>query len=281
MQLGIFAKTFDRPDVASCLQAVADAGIPATQFNLSVAGLPTIPDEPVPDDVVDAIRVAADQAGITLAAISGTFNAAHPDPAHRQTYLAGFPHLCAVARDLEIGLITLSSGTRDTDDMWRWHPDNTTPQAWADSRTTLQALVVLAEDYGLTFAVEPEHSNIVATADQAITMLDQIGSPALKIIYDAANLLDPDSYDPAAAAAAITHDITRLGPHIALGHAKELIADRAPAAPGTGLLPWPLIVQTLHQAGFDGTLVIHGLPEASVPLAVATLEAALAAAATT
>ena len=40
MQLGIFAKTFDRPDVPSCLQAVADAGIPATQFNLSVAGLP-------------------------------------------------------------------------------------------------------------------------------------------------------------------------------------------------------------------------------------------------
>ena len=49
MQLGIFAKTFDRPDVASCLQAVADAGIPATQFNLSVAGLPTIPDAPVSD----------------------------------------------------------------------------------------------------------------------------------------------------------------------------------------------------------------------------------------
>ena len=44
MRLGIFAKTYDRPDVASCLQAVADAGIPATQFNLSGAGLPTIPE---------------------------------------------------------------------------------------------------------------------------------------------------------------------------------------------------------------------------------------------
>ena len=281
MQLGIFAKTFDRPNLASCLQAVADAGIPATQFNLSVAGLPTLPDAPVPNDVVDAIRAGADQAGVALAAISGTFNSAHPDPAHRQTYLARFPHLCAVARDLQIGIITLSSGSRDPQDMWRWHPDNTTPQAWADSRTTLQALAALAEDYGLTLAVEPEHSNVLATADQAITMLDQIGSPALKIIYDAANLLDPDGYDPAAAAAAITRDIATLGPHIALGHAKELIADRAPAAPGTGLLPWPLIVQTLHEAGFDGALVIHGLPETSVPLAVTSLEAALAVAPTT
>jgi sugar phosphate isomerase/epimerase len=281
MQLGIFAKTFDRPDVASCLQAVADAGIPATQFNLSVAGLPTIPEQPVPDDLVNAIRAAVDQAGVALTAISGTFNAAHPDPAHRQTYLARFPHLCAVARDLQIGIITLSSGSRDPHDMWRWHPDNTTAQAWADSRTTLKALAALADDHGLTLAVEPEHSNVLATADQAITMLDQIGSPALKIIYDAANLLDPNGYDSAAAAAAITRDITTLGPHIALGHAKELIAERAPAAPGTGLLPWPLIVQTLHEAGFDGTLVIHGLPEASVPRAVTTLEAALAVAPTT
>jgi sugar phosphate isomerase/epimerase len=280
MQLGIFAKTFDRPDVASCLQAVAEAGIPATQFNLSVAGLPTIPNQPVSSDVVDAIRAAADQAGVALAAISGTFNAAHPDPAYRQTYLARFPHLCAVARDLQIGIITLSSGSRNPHDMWRWHPDNTTPQAWADSRTTLQALATLAENHGLTLAVEPEHSNVVATADQAITMLDQIDSPALKIIYDAANLLDPHSYDPAAAAAAISRDIATLAPHTALGHAKELIADRAPAAPGAGLLPWPLIVQTLHEAGFDGTLVIHGLPETNVPLAVTTLEAALAAGST-
>jgi sugar phosphate isomerase/epimerase len=279
MQLGIFAKTFDRPDVASCLQAVADAGIPATQFNLSVAGLPTIPHEPVPQEIVKGIRSAADQAGVALAAISGTFNAAHPDPVLRQNYLARFPHLCVVARDLQIRIITLSSGSRNPDDMWRWHADNTTPQAWSDSHATLQALAELADDHGLTLAVEPEHSNVVATADQAITMLDQIGSPALKLIYDAANLLDPDRYDADAAASAIPRDITTLGPHIALGHAKELVAKRAPVAPGEGLLPWRLIVQKLHEAGFDGALIIHGLPETSVPLAVSTLDAALAAAA--
>jgi sugar phosphate isomerase/epimerase len=279
MQLGIFAKTFDRPDVASCLQAVAEAGIPAVQFNLSVAGIPTIPHEPVPREIVKDIRSAADKAGVALAAISGTFNAAHPDPALRQNHLARFPHLCAVARDLQIRIITLSSGSRDPDDMWRWHADNTTPQAWSDSRTTLHALAELAKDHGLTLAVEPEHSNVVATADQAITMLDQIGSPALKLVYDAANLLDPDGYDPGTAAAAITGDIATLGPHIALGHAKELVAKRAPVGPGEGLLPWRLIVQKLHEAGFDGALVIHGLPETSVPLAVSTLDTALAAAA--
>ena len=80
--------------------------------------------------------------------------------------------------------------------MWRWHPDNTTAAAWADSRTTLQALAALAEDHGLTLAVEPEHSNVVATADQALVMLEEVDSPALKIVYDAANLLDPTGYEP-------------------------------------------------------------------------------------
>ncbi len=276
MRLGIFAKTFDRPDVASCLQAVAQAGIPATQFNLSVAGLSTIPDAPVPAGVIGEIKAAADRAGVVLAAISGTFNAAHPDPSHRRRYLERFPYLCAAARGLRIDIVTLSSGSRDRDDMWRAHPDNTTAAAWEDSRSTLQALAEMAESYGLTVAFEPEHSNVVTTAEMAIVMLDQVGSPALEVVYDAANLLAPADYDAGRAAAGIAHDIAILGPHIALAHAKELIAHRAPAAPGEGLLPWPLIVKTLYDNGFDGTLVTHGLPEAGVAMAVSTLDAAIA-----
>jgi sugar phosphate isomerase/epimerase len=276
MKLGIFAKTFNRVGVDACLQAVADAGISTTQFNLSEVGLPTIPVAPVPPPVIDQIRAAAARSGVTLAAMSGTFNAAHPDPRHRQTHLDRFPNLCAATRDLQIPVITLSSGSRDPDNMWRWHADNTTASAWADSRSTLQTLARYAEDYHLTLAVEPEHSNVVATAAQALTMREQVGSEALEFVYDAANLLDPDTFRATQAVEAITRDIDALGPYIALGHAKELIAGRAPAAPGAGWLPWPLIVQRLDAVGFDGTMVIHGLPESGVPLAVSTLTAALA-----
>ena len=277
MKLGIFAKTFDRASVDACLQSVADAGILATQFNLSEVGLPTIPDAPVPAPVIEQIRAAAERSGVALAAMSGTFNAAHPDPAHRQTNLQRFPYLCAATRELGIPVITLSSGSRNPDNMWRWHADNTTAQAWADSRSTLQDLAGCAEEYDLTLAVEPEHSNVVATADLALTMREQIGSKALGFVYDAANLLDPDTFNATDAVEAISRDVDVLGPYIALGHAKELVAGRAPAAPGAGWLPWPFIVRRLDAAGFDGTLVIHGLPESAVPVAVTTLTAALAA----
>jgi sugar phosphate isomerase/epimerase len=40
MQLGIFAKTFPRPTLEQTLQAAADAGVAAVQFNLSVRSGP-------------------------------------------------------------------------------------------------------------------------------------------------------------------------------------------------------------------------------------------------
>ena len=63
--------------------------------NPSVAGVRTIPDAPVPDAVIHQIRAAAGNAGVALAAISSTFNAAHPDPAHRQTCLDRILDTCA------------------------------------------------------------------------------------------------------------------------------------------------------------------------------------------
>ncbi len=275
MQLGIFAKTFARPDVDGCLAAVAEAGFAAVQFNLSVAGLSTIPTEPVPAETIRQIRTAAERHHIELSAISGTFNSAHPDPAERQRYVDRFPLLCAVARSLGVDLITLSSGSRDPDDMWRWHSDNTTEDAWADSHATLTIVARMAESAGVKVAFEPEHSNVVATADQALAMLAEVESPALGVVYDAANLLDPDHYDPTAAEEAIAVDLAALSPHILLAHAKELTTGRAPVPAGAGFLPWDLIVDRLHAAGFAGTLVTHGLNEADVPRAVQTLRAAL------
>ena len=78
MQLGIFAKTFPRPTLEETLDAVVDHGLWHVQFNMSCAGLPTLPErmdeEPLPVD-----RPVATRAGMTMAAISGTFNLCDPD----------------------------------------------------------------------------------------------------------------------------------------------------------------------------------------------------------
>jgi sugar phosphate isomerase/epimerase len=275
MQLGIFAKEFPRPTVAQTLQAVADAGIPAVQFNLSVLGLPTVPDT-VPAKDVAATREAVARAGVQLAAISGTFNTAHPDLAVRKACIGRFPVLCETARALNIPVITLSSGSRHPQDMWRHHPDNGTAAAWSDSRDSLAALSAIAADHGVVLAVEPEHANVLATAARARRMLDEIGSPALRVVFDAANLIDSDLPTPASMRSVITQAVALLGPDIVLCHAKELTVGRRPVPAGAGMLPWDIIIEALDGVGFDGTIVIHGLTESDVGTALHTLRGVLA-----
>ena len=183
------------------------------------------------------IQAAAVATGVELAAISGTFNAAHPDPAQRQQFLDRFGFLCTAAAQLGIPVITLSSGSRDPDDMWRWHPDNATGRAWVDSRATLQALVAIAEPVGVRLAFEPEHSNVVTTAAQAVTMIGEVGSPLLGVVYDAANLLDPDDYQPAAAERAITTTSPRWPSRSCSATPRSSPPDGLPSPPAPACCP--------------------------------------------
>ena len=82
MQISIFAKTFARPTLAGILDVVKAHGLDSVQFNLSCAGLPTLPDAISPEEIAN-IRREMDAHGIEMAALSGTFNMIHPDPAQR------------------------------------------------------------------------------------------------------------------------------------------------------------------------------------------------------
>jgi sugar phosphate isomerase/epimerase len=270
MEVGIFAKTFEAAGIEENMAAVAAAGITAVQYNLSIAGIPTVP-EKVDAETIERIKAAAAAHNVRLAAISGTFNTAHPDPAVRETGITRFAELVRVAAELGIPVITLCSGSRDAEDMWRHHPDNATEEAWADSRSSLSRLAALAEAAGVIVAVEPEHTNVVSTADLARRMLDEVGSPALKIVFDAANILDTADLSDSTTVEIIGHALKTLGPDIALAHAKELVPGRRALAPGQGALPWKSILNGLVNAGYTGALVMHGLPESEVSSGVAFL----------
>ena len=145
MRLGIFAKTFDRPAVEQVFAAVKAHGLSCVQFNLSCAGLPTLPDEIEPS-IIARIRAAALASGVEIAAISGTYNMIHPDLQVQQSSLRRLRTLAAACRGLGTGVITLCTGTRDPVDMWRWHPENDSPQAWSDLLHAAEAALRIAEE---------------------------------------------------------------------------------------------------------------------------------------
>ncbi|MBZ9797382.1 sugar phosphate isomerase/epimerase family protein [Mesorhizobium sp. ES1-4] len=256
MRLGIFAKTFSGTGPAAVLAAVKQAGYETTQFNLACAGLPSMPDV-VPADAIAAIRAAAQSSGVSLAALSGTYNMAHPDKMVRDD---GFRRLAVVietAAALDIPLVTLCTGSRNAADQWAYHPDNATPSAWSDMAAEMAKALALAEGAGVDLGIEPEQANIVTSATDATRLIADMGSRHLKIVLDPANLFEHATPDEARVIVATA--VGEAAGHIAMAHAKDRFADGRFATAGQGVVDFPDFIARLKGAGFDGALVTHGL----------------------
>ena len=271
MQIGIMSRTFERPTLEETLDAIQAQGITSLQFSMSCAGLPSMPDH-IPPEVSDRIRQALSERGMTMAANSGTFNMIHPDEDQRQAGLRRLEVLAAAAKRLDSAIITLCTGTRDPDHMWRRHPDNDSAAAWRDLATSMTTALEIAEKHDVTLVVEPEVANVIDSAIKARRLLDEMQSPHLKICIDGANIFHEgelprmrDMLDEA---------FELLGYDIALAHAKDLSQDGAAGqeAAGTGLLDYGYYLTLLDAVGYDGPLILHSLTEAQTPGCVAFLQ---------
>ncbi len=154
-----------------------------------------------------------------MAAISGTFNLCDPDADRRADNLRRLEILASACRWLDTRIITLSSGTRDPDDMWKWHPENVRKSTWDTLVTSIREAVKIADRNEVTLAFEPEHNNVVNSVAHARMLLDEIDSPWLKVVIDPANLMRPD--DLPRMAEVLDEAFDWLGPDIVLAHAKN------------------------------------------------------------
>ena len=217
MQLGIFAKTFPRPTLEETLDALASYGLTHVQFNMSCVGLPTLPDR-IDEDLCRSIARAHRERGLTMAAISGTFNLCDPDESRLTDNLRRLDVLAGACRWLDTRIVTLCTGTLDTDDMWKHHPYNVGRLAWETLSRSVGEAVKIADRHEVTLAVEPEIHNVVSSAMRARKLLDEIGSPWLKVVIDPTNLFRPGEVRPFSELLCEAFDW--LGPDIVLAHFK-------------------------------------------------------------
>ena len=274
MKIAIFAKTFARPSLAATLDAVREHGLDSVQFNLSSAGLPTLPDAISAEEAAGIWR-EMDVHGLEMAALSGTFNMIHPDPQQREAGLRRLRVLAGACAGLGTGIITLCTGTRDPNDMWRRHPNNDLPEARRDLIDSMAQALEIADEAGVTLGVEPEVANVIDTAAKARRLLDEMQSPHLKIVMDAANLFRAG--DLARQPAVLPEAFDLLGPDIVLAHARDLSHDGEAGhqAAGTGALDYDLYLRLLRQSDYTGPLILHSLSEAEVDPAIAFLRGKL------
>lgn len=273
MRIGILVKTFVRSSFAEVLDAVASHGVDCIQFNFDCVGLPTLPERLDPT-LLDSIRREASQRRIHLAAVSGVFNLIHPDLAQRREGVRRFRTLAAACHRLGAPVVTLCTGTRDPNDLWRSHPDNAKPEAWRDLRASLAELLPVAAEHNLVLAFEPETANVVDSARKGRQLLDEIKSPRLKVVMDGANLFRAgelfrmrETLDEA---------FHLLGRDIVLAHAKDLRPGGHGHVPaGRGVLDYDHYLALLRATDPSLPIILHSLAERDVPGSVAFLRSKL------
>ena len=199
-----------------------------------------------------------------MTSVSATFNAIHPDLRRRESDIRRACGIINSCPHIGAPMVSLCSGTRDPGDMWKRHAANDLPDAWADLLATLGRLLPVAEAAGVTLGIEPEHNNVVNSAEKARQLLDELRSPYVRIILDGANLFD--GVEQAVQADVLLRAVDLLGGDIVLAHAKDIPNPARPSyAAGRGMLDWCAYIGVLKQCGYAGPLVLHGLAEDEVP----------------
>jgi sugar phosphate isomerase/epimerase len=157
------------------------------------------------------------------------------------------------AAGLKAGCLTVCSGAR------AGHTFNHANRLIKDALTEVAAV---AEEHGVTLAIEPMHPGcaadctFVTSLDEALRLLDTIGSPWVKMVFDTYHL----GHD-----AALVARIPEITPRIALVQLGD--AHQSPKGEqnrcrlGEGILPLSEIVGALKAAGYDGFYDVELLGE--------------------
>ncbi|MDG2107888.1 MAG: sugar phosphate isomerase/epimerase [Woeseiaceae bacterium] len=262
MRIGIFAKTYDDADPQTVLSACRTSGFECVQYNMACSGLGSLPDT-IPTDVVSELNAAAHATGVSIDAISATYNMTDPDLDRRKTGRAAFAAIAKCASVVGSPIVTVCSGSLDAHDKWRYHRSNDNPASWTEMCREFDMLCEIAEANEILIGVEPEPANIVCSAARAIDLLASFPGSPIRIVLDPANLIEdvtPDRHK-----SIIDDALDQLGSMIALVHAKDRFVDGRVAAAGKGVVDWSYLLRSLAACGFDGSLVAHGMTAVEAP----------------
>ena len=260
----LLATTFATGTVEERLDRASAAGLNCVQMAMNCAGLAEMPDQ-IPKGLPGRIRRAAADRNIKIASVTGTFNMAHPEPERRREGLRSLRVIAESCSEMGTSHIHICTGTRNTRNMWAPHPDNDLPEAWKDMAACFREAAEIARQANVILGFEPEVGNVVDSARKARRIMDDIGSPHLKVTLDPSNLFHtgelPRMKEILDEAFAI------VGKDIVMTHAKDLDRDGAaghlPA--GKGKMDYAHFMRLLITYKYTGPVLLHGLTEQQVP----------------
>lgn len=157
-------------------------------------------------------------------------------------------------------------------------------ERWAKLVESLRYLGDKAAEKGVTLVVENHFNTMAVSAKQSAKLMEDVNHPAVRILYDQANLAFTGNEDYVQA-------IQTQQQYVAYMHVKDLVFKEGVAFTssdvahpkeeernvytrivGEGVLPWPEILRTVKERGYDGWLSLEyerrwhpdDIPDASI-----------------
>jgi sugar phosphate isomerase/epimerase len=120
---------------------------------------------------------------------------------------------------------------------------------WAEHVAHLRKLCALADPVGVTLAIEPEPLLVIGSTQDALEMIDAVGSPRLKVNLDVghAQITDPNLVDA----------VRQLGPNLVHLHLEDIAGRVHKHLPfGQGEIDFGALRQTLAEIDYQGPYVV-------------------------
>lgn len=188
--LGARAHDYGRGTPLAMFQKLQKDGWTCTQlaYTKSIEGIHTVED--VTPAVVDATRAAMAETGFRVPVLGVYRELAIADEERRRQEVRAFISQMPVCRAL--GASCMGS---ETTGMEKQPAGTTLAEAQRQLYKSLGEILPAAEALGVTVALEPVWHHALCSAEFAREVLDTMRSPALRLIFDPANLLAPDLVD--------------------------------------------------------------------------------------
>ncbi len=158
---------------------------------------------------------------LDVAVLGCYLNLANPnEETMKKTYNRYFSNI-RFASFLGAGVVGTETGA--VNEGYKFEERNHSEEALKFFIERVKPVIECAEKFGVVFAIEPVFKHIVCNPQRARKVLDEIGSPNLKIIFDPVNLLDISNIDRREEIFAEAMDL--LGEDIAVLHLKDFVLE--------------------------------------------------------
>lgn len=216
------------------------------------------------DKDLDAVKAAAEKAGVGVSGFNGDADLSLIDPEHKEAYLAFLRRSVEAAKKVGARSVTIhSNGLGDGGIVINHYDELSDTVKLCAMFDTLKECAKLAEESGVLMNLEPlnvttDHvGNFLRTTRMAAEMTRLIGSPKLKVLYDAYHMqLNEGS---------LCDNIRAYGDQF--GHIH--VAD-APGRhePGTGEINYANVFACLEETGYTGLVGFELIPKTTTAEAV-------------